>query len=168
MEPGARSLDVQESLPLVDVHSLDVASPPEQVWRALLNVIRGFRANRAASVAATALGCGDRRSTGPFPAVESSMPGFHLVRSTAPEEMTLEGEHRFARYRLTFRIQDLGPAGSRLHAESRAEFPGPVGTLYRALVVGSGGHVIAVRQILRLVARTARRTTTSTADGSTR
>jgi hypothetical protein len=39
-----------------------------------------------------------------------------------------------------------------LRARSYAEFPGPAGRVYRALVIGSGGHRIMVRRLLRDVA----------------
>lgn len=61
------------------------------------------------------------------------------------------GRHRFSRYALTFRLRDAG-AATVVTAESRAEFPGVTGTAYRALVVGSGGHVVAVRRMLARVA----------------
>ena len=34
-------------------------------------------------------------------------------------------------------------------------FPGPVGTLYRAFVIGSGGHVLVTRRLLKTVKREA-------------
>ena len=41
--------------------------------------------------------------------------------------------------------------------ESRAAFPGPQGRLYRLAVVGSGGHVVAVRRMLTGIRRAADR-----------
>jgi hypothetical protein len=38
-------------------------------------------------------------------------------------------------------------------ARTWAEFPGPAGAAYRALVIGSGGHRLVVRRMLRRVAR---------------
>jgi len=64
------------------------------------------------------------------------------------------GCHRFARYGITFRIE-AAPAGTRLAAESRAEFAGALGALYGLMAVGSAGHAIAVRRLLRNVRRLA-------------
>jgi hypothetical protein len=54
---------------------------------------------------------------------------------------------------LTFRLEPLDAHRSRLRAESRAAFPGVAGSVYRLLVVGSGGHVIGVRRLLSAVKR---------------
>jgi len=62
--------------------------------------------------------------------------------------LALRGRHRFANYRLTF-IFD----GGLLRAQTHAEFPGILGRLYRAAVIGSGGHRIITRHMLRQVAR---------------
>jgi hypothetical protein len=43
--------------------------------------------------------------------------------------------------------------GGRLHARTQAAFPGLRGRLYRAAVIGSGGHRIITRRLLRQVAR---------------
>jgi hypothetical protein len=80
-----------------------------------------------------------------------------VARSEAPVELALEGSHRFSRYALILRIDDLG-GRSRLRAETRAEFPGPHGRVYRALVIGTRGHVLMVRRILGAVKRRAEHT----------
>jgi hypothetical protein len=59
------------------------------------------------------------------------------------------GEHRFSRYALIFRITEREGAPLLISAETRAEFPGRSGRAYRTLVIGSRGHVIATRSILR-------------------
>ncbi len=41
--------------------------------------------------------------------------------------------------------------GTLLSARTYADFPGVGGRVYRALVVGSGAHVLAVRRMLRSV-----------------
>ena len=63
----------------------------------------------------------------------------------------LEGEHRFSRYALIFRLEALPGERSRVRAESRAAFPGLHGRAYRALVIGTRGHVVAVNRLLRAV-----------------
>jgi hypothetical protein len=52
----------------------------------------------------------------------------------------------------------------RLSAETRAEFPGRSGSAYRALVIGTRGHVLAVNSILRAVRRRAEERTRSESD----
>jgi hypothetical protein len=42
---------------------------------------------------------------------------------------------------------------SRLRAETHAAFPGLLGRLYRAAVIGSGGHRLVTRRLLRQIAR---------------
>lgn len=88
------------------------------------------------------------------------MPGFCVSRS-GPNEIALEGEHRFARYALVFRLDPLGGgsssggSGTRLRAETRAAFPGLRGRAYRTLVIGTRGHVLVVRRLLEAVRRSA-------------
>jgi hypothetical protein len=67
------------------------------------------------------------------------------------------GRHRFSRYALVFRITERQDAPALLSAETRAEFPGGRGRLYRLLVIGSRGHVLATRSLLRAVRRRAKR-----------
>jgi hypothetical protein len=42
-----------------------------------------------------------------------------------------------------------------LRVQTHAAFPGALGRLYRAAVIGSGAHRIVARRLLRRVARTA-------------
>ena len=72
--------------------------------------------------------------------------GFEVVEEVLAELLVLEGQHRFSVYRLTFVLHAEG-ATTRLTASSDAEFPG-LGRLYRALVIGTGLHVVAVRRLL--------------------
>jgi hypothetical protein len=67
------------------------------------------------------------------------------------------GEHRFSRYALVFRIDETPAGPVNLRAETRAEFPGRKGRAYMALVVGTRGHVVATKSILRAVRRRAER-----------
>ena len=79
------------------------------------------------------------------------MPGFHVVAAEAPSLLALVGRHRFSTYALTFRVDALDDGRSRLRAETRASFPGLGGRLYRLAVIGSRGHVVAVRRMLAAV-----------------
>jgi hypothetical protein len=86
-------------------------------------------------------------------AVGSAVVGFHVVTADPPSELALQGRHRFSDYALIFRIDGLGPQRSRLRAESRGAFPGVLGRVYKAAVVGTRGHVVVVRRMLADVAR---------------
>jgi hypothetical protein len=105
------------------------------------------------AVFARAVGCADREASGPRPLAEgSTTPGFHVVTIVPGAELVLEGRHRFSRYAMIFRLEQVDPGRSRLRLESRADFPGTTGRIYRLLVVGSGGHVVAVRRMLSSIA----------------
>jgi hypothetical protein len=83
-----------------------------------------------------------------------TVPGFAITRADRPEILTLEGRHRFSRYRLSFRLRADGRS-TVVSAESRAAFPGAAGRAYRAVVVGSHRHVVAVRRMLARIAAAA-------------
>jgi hypothetical protein len=100
------------------------------------------------------VGCADDTASGPRPLAEgSTVPGFRVVAAVPGSELVLEGSHRFSSYALTFRLEEVSAGRSRLRAESRAEFPGVTGGVYRLLVVGTGGHVVVVRRLLSAVKR---------------
>jgi hypothetical protein len=52
---------------------------------------------------------------------------------------------------------DTQSDGVRLRALSFADFPGLHGKVYRALVIGTGGHRIVARRMLRNIATEAHR-----------
>jgi len=84
--------------------------------------------------------------------------GFRVAREEPGSSFVLEGQHPFSRYRLSFYIDPLGAERVRLRARTDAVFPGPHGTAYRALVIGTGAHKLIVRRMLRQVKRAAERT----------
>lgn len=139
-----------ERLPYIDEHATDLGGVPrERVWSALTEVLR------------RELGGGERiaRALGCEPAVRSprfdgspgqTLPGFRVEESEPGRRLTLRGRHRFARYELTFLLDD-----GRLRAQSYAAFPGLHGRLYRAAVIGTRGHRLVTRRLLRQVARRA-------------
>lgn len=143
-----------ERLPFVDEHSSEIAAGPEAVWEALLRVTeRSFGSARTGRVARL-LGCADTTASGPRPlAAGSAFPGFHVDAAERPRELALAGSHRFSDYALTFRLDRLGEGRTRLRAETRAVFPGLKGAVYRALVIGSRGHVLLTRRLLGAVQR---------------
>jgi hypothetical protein len=142
-------------LPHVDEHWTEVQAPAARVWDALVTVVSRTTGGRVSERFADLLGCDQRRASGEIPAPGATVAGFRVASSEAPTELALEGAHRFSRYALIFRIDPLGGTRSRLRAETRADFPGPHGRVYRALVIGTRGHVLAVRRILGAVRRRA-------------
>jgi hypothetical protein len=78
--------------------------------------------------------------------------GFAIAEEETARRIALDGRHRFARYRLEFGLTTADGA-TRLSARSYGDFPGIHGRAYRALVVDSRGHVLAVRHMLRRIRR---------------
>lgn len=139
-------------LPFIDEHRRTISATPDRVYAALLETLGGLFASPAVALYARGVGCDPPAASGPRPLAEgATVPGFRVVRATPGEELALEGRHRFSVYSLTFRLDDAGQ-GTTLRAESRAAFPGPHGRLYRAVVVGTGGHAMSVRRMLDAVA----------------
>lgn len=147
-----------ERLPHVDEHSLEIGAGREATWAALLHVAEATVSSAGAPRYARLVGCADVEATGPRPlAVGSSFPGFHVVAAEEPEELALAGSHRFSDYALIFRLEQLADGRTRLRAETRAEFPGLKGALYRGLVIGTRLHVLATRRVLGATKRRAER-----------
>jgi Protein of unknown function (DUF2867) len=84
--------------------------------------------------------------------------GFVLDEARRPERFALKGRHPFAVYRWVFELDPLigVEAGrTRLRASTWADFPHLHGRVYRAFVIGTGGHRVAVRWTLKRVAAAA-------------
>jgi len=167
--PGERErIEGIAALPYVDQHAVEVGAGVGETWAALLVAAERSFAGGAAPRVARALGCEDTAAAGPRPlAVGAAIPGFHVALAQppgngdadAPAELALAGRHRFSRYALIFRVEPRPGGGSRLRAETRAEFPGLHGAAYRALVIGTRGHVLVTRHLLGAVKRRAERAT---------
>jgi hypothetical protein len=140
-------------LPYIDDHEVTVEAPPERVWDALARMLVGARGPVMAA-GVHLLGTHPRGFSGPL-AANSTIPGFRVAVCAPFETLALEGSHRFSTYALTFRLV-AGGATTTLHAESRAAFPGLHGRLYRALVIRSGAHGVAVHAMLERVRRSVR------------
>lgn len=133
-------------LPYIDEHSQRVDAPADMVWAALLKVLR--RQMGGSSPIARILGCDPAQSTAEFAGRPGeTVPGFRVVEAEPGRRLALRGRHRFGDYALTFILD-----GGRLRAQTHAAFPGVLGRLYRAAVIGSGGHRIATRRLLRQIA----------------
>jgi hypothetical protein len=130
----------------IDEHATDVAASPEAAWDAARDVLTHLGRSGVGARYGRLVGVSD--------------PPFALVEEDRPSLLRVEGRHRFARYAIVARV-DPAPGGSRLRLESLAAFPGPHGALYRLAVVGTRGHVVAVRRLLAVVRRRAERCATS-------
>ena len=125
-----------ERLPYIDQHAITIDANREETWSALLRVM-----------------CRD-------PSDPASVPiGFVLDESRPYDRFALKGRHPFAVYRLVFELDnnvaDLAPRRTRVRALTWAAFPGLHGKVYRALVIGTGGHRVAVRWTLKRIAAAA-------------
>ena len=127
-----------ERLPYIDEHAITVDANRAETWSALLRVM-----------------CRD-------PHDPSTVPiGFVLDEARPSERFALKGRHPFAVYRWVFELDpelETAPddtATTRVRALTWADFPGIHGKIYRALVIGTGGHRVAVRWTLKRIAATA-------------
>jgi hypothetical protein len=138
-------------LPFIDEHGVTVAAPPRRAWESIREVVGGtFRGSRT-ELFARLLGASETRPRGDPGERGSSIAGFVVTGAEPPSELVLEGEHRFSRYALILRIVPTGGGTCRVTAETRAEFPGLQGSLYRAAVIGTRAHVVIVRRLLQAI-----------------
>ncbi|MEA2692060.1 MAG: hypothetical protein QOJ16_1447 [Acidobacteriota bacterium] len=136
-----------EQLPYIDEQSQRVDAPADVLWTALLKVLR--RQMGGSAPIARILGCDPAEGTAEFAGRPGeAVPGFRVVEAEPGRRLALRGRHRFSNYALTFVFD-----GDLLRAQTHAEFPGVLGRLYRAAVIGSGAHRLVTRRLLRQVAR---------------
>jgi hypothetical protein len=147
-----------EQLPYIDEHSTVIGATRERVWDALVSTLRTDLGGAAPAVVKRALGLAPSEARGDWRGTlqqGDALPGFAVLEAHAPQRLALRGGHRFSRYALVFELDANGDTSCTLRAETRAEFPGLTGRAYRALVIGTGGHRLAVGRLLRNVARRA-------------
>lgn len=145
-------------LPYVDELTVDVGADRDVTWTALLRVVERSFASARGRGPARLLACEDTEPSGPRPLAQgSAFPGFHVEAAEAGRELALAGRHRFSTYLLTFHLEEVGSARTRLTAETRADFPGIKGSVYRALVIGTRVHVLVTRRLLTATKRRAER-----------
>jgi hypothetical protein len=139
-----------DDLPFIDEHHLRCEASAEAVWSALLAVL--VRALGGRVSLARLLGCEPSEGTPGFSGrVGEALAGFRVAESEPGRRLVLRGRHHFASYALTFAMD-----GEALRARTNAAFPGLLGRSYRAAVIGSGGHRLVTRRLLRRVAMAAR------------
>jgi len=129
-------------LPFVDEHRILIPAPRDHVWSVLHRYVGSTLGEGARSPLAWLLGTQPRA-------------GFEIERELPGEQLSMAGRHRFSVYRLVFDLADVADEETQLSAKTYAEFPGRRGRAYRALVIGTGLHVVATRQILRSIRRAA-------------
>lgn len=137
-------------LPRIDEHTTTIhVSDPGRVWSALGDVLAGSRVpGFGRSRIPRAMKVQPGTCSGEPLIAGSTLPGFTVVRAEPNRELALQGRHRFSSYALIFRLAK-GERHTTLSAETRAVFPGVSGRAYRGLVIGTRGHVLVVRALLR-------------------
>jgi hypothetical protein len=135
----ATNLSVVDPLPYVDEHAQALRVGVKPAFDAVAAVTRALA---------------ERRLPRLFVRVWDAETGFAVAELVPPERVVLRGSHRFSTYELAFLVNQT-PQGTIVRARTSATFPRLRGKLYRSLVIGSGGHVLAVRLILRSIARRA-------------
>ncbi len=143
-------------LPFIDEHATDVEASCERTWDALVVVVSRSFQGRGREAIARLLGASETVARGAPGEPGSTIAGFRVAAVDAPGLLVLEGEHRFSRYALVFQLDPQPGGGCRLRAETRAEFGGLHGRIYRAMVIGTRGHVVVVRRLLRAIRDRAR------------
>lgn len=145
-------------LPFIDVFETSIEASPPAVYEALARHLGRSLGTAGAGIASGILGCAHRGASLTTPPVEGQeVSGFVVAEAKAPNRLVLEGRHRFASYRLSFTVDPLPQNRTHLSARTDASFPGFAGRLYRAVVIGSGGHEIVARRMLAAVAGRAER-----------
>jgi hypothetical protein len=145
-----------DPVPLLDEHATDIEADTVEVWTALSETLDAVMSRPWTAAFSRLAGSADGRASGPRPLAEGSrIPGFRVIAAVPGSELVLRGRHRFSTYALVFRLEQVDVGRTRLRAESRAAFPGRSGGIYRLLVVGTGGHAVAVRRLLSSVRRRA-------------
>jgi len=145
------AMETDSALPSIDEHEISLDVPPPVAWTAVVAVFGRLMTRPEWRLFAKAIRCKPDHAVGTAVAAGDALPGFLVVRCEAPTEWALEGQHLFSRYALTFRIAPVDSEHCRVAAHSSAEFPGVHGKMYRAVVIGSGGHAVGVRNILRSI-----------------
>jgi len=147
-----------EQLPYIDEHFTVIDASRERVWQVLTSTLRADLGQTTPASLVRLLQVRPAQRQGDWRGKiqpGDTLPGFAVAEADTPKRLALRGEHRFSRYALVFELDAIGHDGCTLRAQTWAEFPGLTGRAYRALVIGSRGHRVVVRRMLRSVARRA-------------
>ena len=117
-----------------------VLAPQDRVWRALRHYVDASLTKDRDSVVVRLLGTEPRS-------------GFAVTQELPGTQVSLSGSHRFSRYLLVFELVDAGDGATQVSARTYADFPGVRGRVYRALVIGTRLHVVAVGAMFRSIRR---------------
>ncbi len=151
---------MSEPLPFIDRHEHHIDATGAVAFDALWGVLRRGGTSSATRRYARLVRCVPRELRSidhPTPGT-TTFYGFAVAGLAPGERLVLDGRHAFSRYRLEFEITPA-PHGIVLSATTYAVFPGALGALYRAAVIGTRMHVLVTRSLLRSVANRADRTT---------
>lgn len=129
-------------LPFVDEHELTTHAVADDTWAAVERYANAMAHSRRRVLS---------RVLGTEPA-----SGFEIVGRQPRHEIALAGRHRFATYRLVFRVAPDG-GRARIVADTFAVFPGLRGRLYRTLLLHTRGHQMATRLMLHRIRSLAER-----------
>lgn len=139
-------------LPYVDEYEIEIAAGVDDVWQALTDIVDRSMSTALMTRYTRIIGCADRAASGPRPLAQAStIPGFRVTVANPGSELVLVGRHYFSTYALIFRLEKIDVVRSRLNAESRASFPGFAGKIYKLLIIGTHGHIAAIRRLLSAV-----------------
>lgn len=143
-----------ERLPYIDEHSITIEADPERTWELLVGML-GRLGSSVPLPMNRALGLQPPTRSGSWRVDAQpgdSIPGFSVAESEHPKRLELRGGHRFSQYALIFELAPQNQGETKLSAQTWAAFPGVTGKIYRALVISSRGHRVAVWHMLRQVA----------------
>jgi len=153
-----QTIDVPlEKLPPIDEHAIEIDAPAEVAWEALFPTLERAFNGRHAQRYAERIGADVTAAAGDLHHPGGTLPGFTVIRAIEPVMLALAGRHRYSQYAVVIRIDLLPGQRSQVRIETRAEFPGRKGRLYRAGVIGTRGHVMVVSRMLRAIKRRAER-----------
>ena len=145
-------------LPYIDEHTTDIAADAADVWPELLEGIERSFSHRGGGALRPGdrLRRHDRRRTATIRSRARPSPASASTALDPAVRAGARGPPPVLVLRVVLpRSRRSGSARPRLHAETRAAFPGSAGRAYRLLVIGTGGHVVAVRRLLSGITRRA-------------
>jgi hypothetical protein len=124
------------ALPHIDDHEVRIDAPVDAVYPVLRQYVDTLGAKEGRLLA---------RLLGTDPP-----SGFRVAEEVPGRLVRLTGRHRFSRYQLLFELDEV-PGGTVLRARSYGEFPGLHGRAYRTAVIGTRGHALATRHLLKQI-----------------